>query len=46
MPVTGPALPHALPLLAVAAISGVAAFDRWRRGRWLEDTPVSRIRST
>jgi hypothetical protein len=45
MPVTGPALPHALPLLAVAAISGVAAFDRWRRGRWLEDTPVSRIRS-
>jgi E3 Ubiquitin ligase len=43
--VTGPALPHALPLLTVAVISGAAAFDRWRRGRWLEDTPVSRIRS-
>jgi hypothetical protein len=43
--VTGPALPHALPLLTVAVICGAAAFDRWRRGRWLEDTPVSRIRS-
>lgn len=44
-PATGHELQHALPLLGIGLIAGIAAFDRWRRGRWLEDTPVSRCRS-